>query len=199
MINETAGEADANNTFRIIEHEAVIEAILFAAGEPVGLAELARAAELDLSTARALVENLRLKYEQQQRGINIVVVEDAFQMCTNPRYFGHITRAFGSIRRWKLTPAIMETLAIVAYKQPITKAGIEHIRGVNADRAVNRLMEAGLVQECGRLEAPGRPILLATTKDFLKFLGIQKISQLPELEGNLEKLRDEAISEIDKY
>lgn len=166
---------------RLIEYECALEALLFAAGEPIGLMDMARALELDQDTTRTLVSNLRLKYERQRRGIGIAVLEDSFQMCTNPVYFEHIKRAMGDARRARLTPALMETLAIIAYKQPITKPQIEHIRGVSAAHAVNKLMEAGLVEECGRLEAPGKPILLATTGEFLKYLGIDSIANLPPL------------------
>ena len=167
---------------KLIEQECALEALLFAAGEPVGIDEIARALEMDIQTARLLAENLRLKYEQYQRGISIAVLEDALQMRTNQRYFTHITRALGEVRRSKLTPALLETLAIVAYKQPITKPQIEQIRGVSADHAVNKLMEAGLLQEAGRLDAPGKPILFATTDNFLKYLNIDSIANLPKLD-----------------
>ena len=165
----------------MIEYESVIEALLFAAGEPIDAKEIAKAIDVDVKTTRSLIDNLTCKYEADRRGITIVELDGSFQMCTNPRYYEYVKKVFADTRKKPLTPALLETLAIIAYKQPVTKAQIEHIRGVDADHGVNKLVEYSLVTECGRADTPGRPIMFATTDDFLKYFGINSLQQLPPL------------------
>ena len=181
----------------MIEYESIIEALLFAAGEPVETRDLASALEIDIRTTQSLVDNLICKYEAEKRGITIAALDGSFQMCTNPRHFEYVKKVFGNTRKKPLTPALLETLAIIAYKQPITKGQIEHIRGVNADHSVNKLVEYMLVNESGRADTPGKPVLFATTDEFLKHFGISSLSQLPALEDNHELLKSEALAEID--
>ena len=158
-----------------------LEAVLFASGGPVAIADLAFALNTDVRTARKLIDGLAETYEIENRGIKIVGFDDSYQMCTSPEFFPFIEALGKTPKIRTLTPALMETLAIIAYRQPATKTDIENIRGVNADHAVNKLMEYGLVIDTGRADAPGRPVLFATSEDFLRLLGISSLDELPGL------------------
>ena len=160
------------------DYEAVIEAALFVAGEAVPLSSLADIIEMDKATTKAIVNTLITRYANENRGMRIIEISDGYQMCTSPSCFESIRKIYKGRERQGLTPVLMETLA---YKQPVTKAEIEEIRGVNSDHAVNRLVEKGLVCETGRLETPGKPILFGTTTEFLRYFGFKDISELPVL------------------
>jgi len=163
-----------------------VEGILFAAGEPVKTAKLAIALETDTKSINKAVEELKDEYNKSRRGFAIIDIDEGYQICSRPEYYAYIQVILGEQRRQALSNAAMETLAIIAYKQPITKSGIEYIRGINSDGSVNRLIERGLVEECGRLNAPGRPILYRTTIDFLRCFGLDTLSALPHVE--IEKI-----------
>lgn len=165
-----------------------VEGILFAAGEPVKSAQLAIALEVDTKDVEKAVDELKDEYNTSHRGFTIINVDDGFQICSRPEYYSYIQVILGEQRRQALSNAAMETLAIIAYKQPVTKSGIEYIRGINSDGAVNRLVERGLVEERGRLNAPGRPILYGTTVDFLRCFGLNNLDQLPHVD--LEKIAE---------
>jgi len=161
---------------------ASIEAILFAADEPVAPAGLARALEIEPDDARKLILLLSDTYEAECRGIRVREINGSYTLCSSADHADAI-RAFVSMPKKRgLTPALMETLAIIAYKQPVTKAQIEEIRGVNADHAVNKLMEYGFVLEKGRLNAPYKPILLGTSDEFLKAFGLTNLGSMPSFE-----------------
>ena len=177
------------------EIESAVEAILFAAGDTVSLIKLAECLEQDIKTTKRIVDRLMDKYSRSC-GINIIAVEDSYQMCTNPELFTYIGKLISIEPKKNLTQTLLETLAIVAYKQPITKAHIEQIRGVSADHAVNKLVEYGLVTEKGRQDTPGRPILFGTSDEFLKHFGLSSLSRLPVLESDYERLRTEAEMEL---
>jgi segregation and condensation protein B len=181
----------------IAEMENAVEAILFAAGGEVRLKDMAAALEQDEKTTRAVVENLIDKYDSQKRGIAVIRVENAYQMCTRDEYYDYIKKLFQSPVKRTLSQPMLETLAIIAYKQPVTRAAIEEIRGVSAERAVNKLMEFGLVEEKGRLNVPGRPILFGITDEFLKYFGYDSVAGMPEKPEPSEQLRLEALNEID--
>lgn len=177
--------------------EAVIEAVLFTMGESVAVEKLAAAIEHDTDTTTKIVHNMMDKYQAENRGIKIIELENAFQMCTKPEYYEQLIRVASQPRKYALTDVLLETLSIIAYKQPITKLEIEKIRGVNCEHAVNKLVEYGLAKEVGRLDAPGRPMLFGTTEDFLRSFGVQSIDELPVISDELiEKLKDEAEFEI---
>ncbi|MCR4718290.1 MAG: SMC-Scp complex subunit ScpB [Firmicutes bacterium] len=159
-----------------------IEGILFAAGEPVKAAKLAAVLETDIDTVTEAVKLLKYNYDTEERGMTIIDIDDGYQLCSRPDYYNYIQLILGEQRRQALSNAAMEALAIIAYKQPITKGQIEYIRGVNSDGAVNRLTERGLIEECGRLDAPGRPILYKTTQNFLRCFGISTPKDLPPLD-----------------
>lgn len=166
---------------KLKELEAVIESILFVSGEAVLITSLANAINMDIATTKAIILGLRDKYEKEKRGINIVQIDKSFQMCTAPFCFNYIRDMYKTKEKQGLSQSLLETLAIIAYKQPITKNDIEMIRGVNADHAVNKLVERKLVVEVGRLDAPGKPILFGTTKEFLRYFGFKSVNELPEI------------------
>ena len=158
-----------------------VEAMLFAAGEAVRLDDLAGALGTDRREARNLVKGLTERYETENRGIKIIELDGSYQMCTSPEYYEFIESLGRTQKRKPLSQAVMETLAIIAYRQPVTKSEIENIRGVGADHTVNRLLEYGLVNELGRADAPGRPVLFGTTEEFLRRFGISSLKELPGL------------------
>lgn len=168
--------------------EAVIEAILFTMGEAVELERIAAAVEHDEDTTRKVIRSMMDRYEEEDRGIQIIELDGAFQMCTKASMYESIIKIAHVPKKYVLTDVLLETLSIIAYKQPITKIEIEAIRGVKTDHAVNKLVEYNLVCEVGRLDAPGRPILFGTTEDFLRHFGIQSLEDLPVM--NPEKLED---------
>lgn len=164
------------------EAEAACEAILFSMGKSVDAASLAKALELDQKTTENVVHRLMEKYQQEGRGIQIIELNHAFQMCTRKEYYEYLIRLVMQPKKPVLTEVMLETLSIIAYKQPVTKMEIEKIRGVKCDHAVNRLMEFDLICELGRLDVPGRPILLGTTEEFLRSFGVQEINDLPRID-----------------
>lgn len=159
-----------------------IEGILFAAGEPVKVAKLAVVLDTDTDTVRNAVEELKAEYERDCRGFNIIDILEGYQICSRPEYYSYIQEILGEQRNQPLSNAAMEALAIIAYKQPITRGQVEHIRGVNSDGCINRLYERGLIEEKGRLDAPGRPILYVTTQNFLRCFGLTNPQDLPPLD-----------------
>ncbi len=171
------------------------EAILFAAGEAVDIKDLASALEQDIKTMRSIMQELCDDYEN--RGISIIQIDDSYQMCTRDEYFDSIKKLYQAPKRKVLSTTLLETLAIIAYRQPVTKAQIEEIRGVSADHAVNKLVEYELVDEVGRLDAPGKPILFGTTDEFLRYFGFKAVESMPELPEVGEQLRMEIQQELD--
>lgn len=163
----------------ISKMEAVIEAVLFTMGESVETAKLAVAIEQDVPTTRKLIRNMMDKYNNDDRGIKIIELEDSFQMCTKAEYYEQLIKVASQPKRHVLSEAALETLSIIAYKQPVTRLEIEQIRGVKCDYAVNKLLEYNLIQELGRLDAPGRPILFGTTEEFLRSFGLTSVEDLP--------------------
>ncbi len=168
--------------------EAEVEAILFACGDSVETSKIAKAIGQDTETTRKLIRNMMDRYEQEERGIHIIELEGSFQMCTKPEMYEALVRIAKQPRRPELTDVVLETLSIIAYKQPITKLELEKIRGVKCDHAVNKLIEYNLVKELGRLDAPGRPLLFGTTEEFLRNFGVTSLADLPPV--NLMKKED---------
>lgn len=181
----------------IKELEAAIEAILFTMGESVEITQLAKALEQDVDTTRKIIHRMMDRYEGEGRGITIIELENAFQMCTRKEYYEYLIKIAMQPKKAVLTEVMLETLSIIAYKQPVTKLEIEKIRGVKCDHAVNKLVEYRLVKELGRLDAPGRPILFGTTEEFLRSFGVQALEELPMLSPvQLEDFKAEAEEEI---
>ena len=177
------------------EQESVVEAVLFTMGQSVEIRQLAAALESTEKEAAAAAERLRERYDEEDRGMQILRLEDSYQMSTRTKFYSNLIKVAATPKKQVLTDVVMETLAIIAYKQPVTKADIEKIRGVKSDHAVNRLMEYNLVYEAGRMDAPGRPALFATTEEFLRRFGVSSTVELPEM--NLEQ-REEIKSEVEE-
>lgn len=173
---------------KIADLEAIIEAILFTMGEAVELERIAAATEQDEDTCRRVIHNMMDRYAGGEYGIQIIELDGAFQMCTKASVYEYLVKIAHVPKKHVLTDVLLETLSIIAYKQPITKIEIEHIRGVKSDHAVNKLVEYNLVCEVGRLDAPGRPILFATTEEFLRHFGIESLEDLPVV--NPERVED---------
>lgn len=177
--------------------EGAIEALLFAMGNSVELSAIAKAIGHDQDTTRKIIQNMMLKYQEEDRGIQIIELENAYQMCTKEAYYDCLVKLALQPKKAVLSDVMLETLSIIAYKQPVTKLEIEKIRGVKCDHAVNKLIEYNLVQEVGRLDAPGRPILLGTTEEFLRNFGVQGLDELPEIDPvQVEDFKAEAEEEV---
>ncbi len=190
-----AEEIDKEFSQELLKEENTVEALLFTMGRSVSIDEIAVALDVGKEPALDAVERLRSKYMERQGGILIERYEDRYQMCTNPLEFEGLIRVVKQPKKPVLTDVVMETLAIIAYKQPITKAEIERIRGVKSDHAVNRLVEYDLVYEAGRLDAPGRPALFATTEEFLHRFNVNSIQDLPELTDEVEAAIESEVTE----
>lgn len=162
------------------EQEAVVEAVLFTMGRSVEIRQLAAALETGEPEAEAAAERLKARYEESVCGMQVLRLENSYQMCTRTGYYENLIRVAAAPKKQVLSDVVLETLAIIAYKQPVTKADIEKIRGVKSDHAVNRLIEYNLVYEAGRLDAPGKPALFATTEEFLRRFGVSSTENLPE-------------------
>ncbi|NLJ96996.1 MAG: SMC-Scp complex subunit ScpB [Clostridiales bacterium] len=179
--------------------EAQLEAILFTIGEAIELERLAQAVEHDEDTTKKILQNMMDRYVDESRGIQIIELDGSYQMCTKPSLYESIIKITKIPKKHILTEVLLETLSIIAYKQPVTKLQIEGIRGVKADHAVNKLVEYNLVCEVGRMDAPGRPILFGTTEEFLRCFGLQSLDSLPAI--NPEKVEDfkiEAEEEVEQ-
>lgn len=168
------------------DQEAVIEAVLFTMGGAVELRQLAAAIGQDRETARGAAERLMKRYQTGKKGMEILKLEDSYQMCTRSKYYENLIRVASAPKKQVLSDVVLETLSIIAYRQPVTKMEIEKIRGVKSDHAVNRLVEYDLVYEAGRLDAPGRPALFATTEEFLRRFGVGSLGDLPDVNPEQE-------------
>ncbi|MFV0362225.1 MAG: SMC-Scp complex subunit ScpB [Suipraeoptans sp.] len=177
--------------------EGAIEAILFSMGDSVELGKIAYAIGHDEETTRKLIHKMMDKYEDEDRGITIIELEDSFQMCTKKNMYDYLIKVAKQPRKYVLTDVLLETLSIIAYKQPVTKLEIEKIRGVKSDHAVNKLVEYQLIAEKGRLDAPGRPLLFGTTEEFLRKFSIHSIEDLPSVKPDeVETLKHQAEEEV---
>ena len=177
--------------------EAIVESGLFTMGKSVELRQLAAALGTDTERAEAAVRRLQSRYEAEKRGMQITQLEDSWQMATRAEYYENLIRVAATPKKQILTDVVLETLSIIAYKQPITKLEIEKIRGVKSDHAVNKLIEYNLVYEVGRLDVPGRPALFATTEEFLRRFGVGSTKELPEpAPGRIDEFRMEAEEEL---
>ncbi len=182
--------------------QGAIEAILFTMGESVDLGRIAAAIEHDEETTRKIIHNMMDSYDAEDRGIRILELEGSFQMCTKKELYEYLIRVAKQPKRYVLTDVMLETLSIVAYKQPVTRLEIEKIRGVKSDHAVNKLVEYGLIEEVGRLDAPGRPLQFGTTEEFFRRFDLQSLDELPtidpeQIEHFKEEAEDEAQLQLD--
>ena len=184
-----------------------MEAILFAAGESVPVARLSLILGVGEDEVLAAARELREKYESEQRGMRILQLDDRLQMCSAPEFAPYISKVLEQRKPPMLSQPALETLAVVAYFQPVTRAYVEQVRGVDSSYTVSALCERGLIEECGRLEVPGRPAIFRTTDVFLRTMGISSLAELPprpdmtngegieKLQSAINKLQDPGLKE----
>lgn len=200
MADEVMGMTEESRSQAQDQIRAQIEAILFTMGESVSTDTIALA--LDMADRKDEVQQILTEmmgeYEQSSRGIRLVRLEDSWQLCTKKELYPVLIRIARQPKKITLTDVTMETLAIIAYKQPVTRAEIEKIRGVSCDHAISKLMEYDLIQEAGRLDAPGRPIVFGTTEEFLRHFGTDSVEDLPAINPvKVEDFKAEAEEEAD--
>ena len=177
--------------------KAVIEAVLFTMGETVEISKLAEVIEEDVRTTKAILQELNEEYAKEDRGIVLAQFDSAVQLCTKADMYEYLIKIAKSPRKMVLTDTVLETLSIIAYKQPVTRLEIERVRGVSCDHAINKLLEYDLITELGRLDAPGRPLLFGTTEQFLRSFGVKSLDELPELNPiQLEEFKQQAEKEV---
>lgn len=192
---DSGADEDPVGAYEAGDWEPIVEAVLFTMGNSVELRQLAAAIDQSETVARQVVESLKERYERENRGMQIIELEQAYQMCTKTKYYENLIRVASTPKKQVLTEVTLETLSIIAYKQPVTKLEISKIRGVSSDHAVNRLIEYGLVYEVGRMDAPGRPALFATTEEFLRRFGVSSTTDLPTVNPELEEEIQQAVEE----
>jgi segregation and condensation protein B len=181
------------------EYKAAAEAILFTMGQAVPLRTLAGALEISDEKMEQLLHEMEEDYKNPSRGIQLRRLDDSFQLSTKPEFFRQLVAVASQPKRYALSQALLETLAIVAYKQPVTRLEIEKIRGVSSGHALNKLVEYDLIEEVGRLNAPGRPLLFGTTEEFLRAFGLSQTGDLPQVSAEkFEKMRQVAEEEADR-
>lgn len=169
----------------------IIESLLFASGEPLKIEDIGNIIECSISFTKDLLDYMIDRYSQEDRGIKLINVNNTYQLVTKPKNSEYVQKLLKTNVRQSLSQAALETLSIIAYKQPITRIEIDEIRGVKSDRAVLTLSEKNLIKETGRLDVPGRPILYSTTDEFLKFFGLENLNQMPQLEALIDKYSEE--------
>lgn len=179
---------------QIANIESAIEAILYAAGYPVKYAKLSEVLGLEVKDVKAMVEHMATQYnkEDSSRGINLLMFEETCQFCTKEQYAPYIREALGIKRGGNLSASSLEVLAVIAYNQPVTRAYVDTVRGVDSSYAMNSLIDKGLIEACGRLDAPGRPMIYETTEKFLRVFGINSLEDLPKTESLDELAKNEA-------
>lgn len=174
---------------------AIIEAILFASGDPVSLDRLSEAGGFERDMTVALLDQLERRYNVTESGLRVIRLGNAFQITTRTEYSAHVKAALEAKKQTPLSPAAMESLAIIAYNQPVTKSFVEQVRGVDSGGVVNTLVERELIEEAGRLDLPGRPISYRTTDGFLRCFGLSSLQQLPVLPDSQEQLSFDTFEE----
>ncbi len=177
--------------------EAVLEAVLFTMGDSVEVSRLANVIEEDVKTTNAILDKMAERYRREDRGIALTRLDNAVQLCTKSEMYEYLIKIARAPGKMTLTDTVLETLSIIAYKQPITRVEVERIRGVSCDHAINKLLEYDLIMELGRLDAPGRPLLFGTTEQFLRSFGVESLDDLPELNPvQMEEFKQQAEAEV---
>lgn len=166
------------------ELTSAFEAVLFSGGEPQSIDRFSQVFDITPEKVVKVMEALEKKLNEQKSGLELLRLDNTYQLATKAEYADYIKKMFDIRRRTPLSPAALEVLAVVAYNQPVTKSFIEQVRGVDCSGVVTTLVEKGLIEECGRLELPGKPLLYGTTKNFLRCFGINDLSELPPLPKN---------------
>ena len=171
------------DTLEMKEVEAAIEGILFASGEPVAIDRICMATDMDRPTVELVLQKLADYYAYERRGMRLLKMDDSYQLCSAPEYGDIIRRAFEVRKPAKLSQPALEVLTIIAYYQPTTRAYVDQVRGVDSSYTMGLLQERKLIEECGRLQVPGRPRLYRTTKEFLRVFHLSSLEELPEMPG----------------
>lgn len=190
---------DTDGAAAIKSVEGAIEAILYAAGYPVKYEKISEVLGLDVKNTKTLIRHMSEQFnrEESKRGISLLMFDETCQFCTKEQYAPYIREALGIRRGGNLSASSMEVLAIVAYNQPVTRSFVDQVRGVDSSYAMNSLIDKALIEACGRLDAPGRPMLYGTTEKFLRVFGLRSLSELPETEIMLPKTEVPMIADED--
>ena len=180
------------------EMEAAVESILFASGEPVNIERICVALAIDRPTAERILQGLMDYYAYERRGMRLLTMEDCWQLCSAPDYVEAIRRAFEIRKPAKLSQPALEVLTIIAYYQPVTRAYVDQIRGVDSSYTMSLLIDRGMIEECGRLQVPGRPRQYRTTKQFLRSFHLSSLDELPAMPdmGNDGQMRLNEVGEV---
>lgn len=165
----------------LVKEQAIIEAMLFSTGREIKIKEIMNALELGSEDIEKIMQHMKLKYEAEDSGLELIKIEDGYQLCTKKEYYDYIYPLFDNRTKPTISNAALETLSIIAYNPKITRAQIEAIRGVGSDGTIYKLLEYNLIEEVGRLDAPGRPTMYSVTTNFMKMFGISSLDELPEL------------------
>ena len=177
--------------------KAVLEAILFTMGESVEISRLADVIEEDRKVTKDILMEMKEEYQTENRGIELIELDNSVQLCTKNDMYEYLIKIAKAPRKMVLTDTVIETLSIIAYKQPVTRVEIEKVRGVSCEHAINKLLEYELITELGRMDAPGRPILFGTTEQFLRCFGVKSLEELPEMSTvQLEEFKQQAEAEV---
>lgn len=182
-----------NNSNEKFIEESIIESVLFTMGDAVEIDTLALSLSKDAKYTKEVCERLFERYDKNEYGMKIIRLNDKYQMVSNEKYFENLIKVASHPTKPVLTVPILETLSIIAYKQPCSKADIEKIRGYSPDYAINKLLEYGLIEESGRLETPGRPIVFSTTEDFLRRFRLESLDMLPKIDSDKEAQIEEEV------
>ncbi|KLU77030.1 SMC-Scp complex subunit ScpB [Clostridium botulinum] len=172
-------------------HYSIIESLLFASGNPLDIKEIAHIIECTTEYTYNLLEKMKQNYSENSRGISLINMNEEYSLVTKPENSSYLQKLLKTNNRQALSRAALETLAIIVYKQPITRIEIDEIRGVKSDKAIQTLMEKEIIKEAGRKKVPGRPIMYATTGEFLKYFGLEDLNQMPTLSEFIEKDEEE--------
>ncbi|MBA4510127.1 MULTISPECIES: SMC-Scp complex subunit ScpB [Clostridium] len=184
-------QLEINEVSQKNKYKSIIESLLFMSGEPINIKDLATILNCKQDKVSLLLNEMKNNYSSKDRGIKILIYNKTVQLVTKPDNSIYVEKLLKTNVRQSLSQAALETLSIIAYKQPITRVAIDEIRGVKSDRAIYTLLEKNIIKECGRLEVPGKPILYGTTEEFLKFFGLDSIEAIPNLEDLLKEFSKE--------
>jgi segregation and condensation protein B len=202
MSSSSFNQTEIKEAFNREIYYSIIESLLFASGEAMKLKDIAVIIEQDIVYTKEVLKDMHINYEAESRGIKLIRINDEYQLVTKPQNSDYIQKLLKTNIRQSLSQASLETLAIVAYKQPITRVDIDEIRGVKSESAIAKLVERGLIKESGRLDVPGRPILFVTTDNFLKQFNLYNLEELPALEqfmfDSIEKELEDMSGNIDE-
>ncbi|NEZ46273.1 segregation/condensation protein B [Clostridium niameyense] len=172
------------------KYKSIIESILFMSGDAISIKEIGSIIKCSEEKTNTIIKEMEQDYKNINRGIKIIIHNNKVQLVTKQENSEYIEKLLNVNVRQSLSQAALETLSIIAYKQPVTRVAIDEIRGVKSDRALATLMEKGIIKECGRLEVPGKPILYGTTEEFLKYFGLDSIDSMPRLEDILKNFEE---------